>query len=1504
MPSFRLFLVFLPLKFSTDICHSKRQIPVISFYPIMANYSTTANVILSINGKQAQKMMSTLEKDAQRLERQIAKAATAGDKATMQKLQRELNSTRKMMDQLKGSSNNVENVLRRLDKATPKELNKTLKQLQQQLNGIQRGTKAWDAHIAKIQAVKTEIQRVNATMAAQKSLWSRMNSWLNNCQTAILAVGAAITGLVMAGRKAVNAFAEMEEQLANTRKYTGLAADDVDKLNEAFKRMDTRTPREKLNELAQEAGRLGMNTLEAVQGYVEAADIINVALVDLGDGATQTIAKLTNIFGVQELLGTKEAMLAVGSTVNVLSQNCTASKPYLVEFAQRMAGIGSQAGLTIPQILAFGAVLDANGQKVEMSATAIQKVIMNLANKSHEFAATLGLDAQKLNETLKHSAKDGLLMFLEALQQMGQSVGFENATMTLAPAFKEMGLDAARVSQVLSTLAMHLDEVKWQMGEADKAFKEASSATKEYEIFNNTAQAAIDKAKKRVNELAVELGEKLYPIMKHIYTSSGIFLRALNSIVSFFIEHKKTILTLTTALIAYNAAIAIHNARTAIATKATGLWRAALVAARGILPPIRLIIAGLTNTVQYFTKGLEVNYTMQQRWQNALKGMSFANWAGLAVAAITAVVLIWDKLSGNIDKTKQKFNEAIGKMGEFDGAARKERQELEKLIGTLKGAREGSEAYKNAKDKLISQYGSYLKGLIDEKGKINDLDEAYRRLADSIRIANQERGIKNAREAVDNTFKEEMQSLSSQLYQTLLDYGCSIQEAAQLQAAVVTSMEMGLPIDDKTRNRINALAASGRVAVDGQSGRGAKFKYNASAALNTLTGGIIGTDFRDDPAAVVNRMYDVTQMRDNAQSQIDRTARLNRPLRDLEDQYLDYAIQYAELAKTNGGTILRISDALAGTFEMVEVSASEAQQQLRELTAEKAYRGGSQTPTETTTPTGDGGDYKPTTTPDPTPEPDRFAAENDWRERAEAKARIDYATGVKDYLQYTEEMDKIAVQFYQMQLLHTDLTETERLTITAKWREAQKKQAEDASAATIEAEENAYNARLAELKQFYIDGKISKETFDNRMEEAEIVHQRKLVQLTKEGTKERLQAEQQLQALLIAQVQRRQQETEKLEAKYAAMKNEFFGDNPQQAQAKYDADLALLKVVYDREIKAAGDNAAEKLRIEEAFEKAKLALKKKYGLLAEEDTRNAMAKGIDASLEWLNSDGGKALTGSVSTLVSGMSAIFSQLSSIVQAELEIQTAAINKRYDAEISRAEGNSYKVKKLEKQKEAEIAKAKNEANRKMFAMQVIQAVAQTAQNALSAYGSAAAIPVVGYILAPIAAAMAVAAGAIQIAAIKKQQQASEAQGYMSGGFTPDGKADEVAGVVHKGEWVASQRLTQNPQTRPLLEALDYAQRTNTIGSITMADVSRTITAPAVLAAQSSAPTIVNNTYNTQTASADNSELTSTIRQLNERLNEPFVTVNTVSGDLGIQKAQDDYSKLMRNKSPKSKR
>ena len=122
---------------------------------------------------------------------------------------------------------------------------------------------------------------------------------------------------------------------------------------------------------------------------------------------------------------------------------------------------------------------------------------------------------------------------------------------------------------------------------------------------------------------------------------------------------------------------------------------------------------------------------------------------------------------------------------------------------------------------------------------------------------------------------------------------------------------------------------------------------------------------------------------------------------------------------------------------------------------------------------------------------------------------------------------------------------------------------------------------------------------------------------------------------------------------------------------------------------------------------------------------------------------------------------------------------------------------------------------------------------------------------------------------------------------------RADEVAGVVHAGEWVASQKLVASPVARPLIEALDYAQRTNTIGSLKGTDVSRSITAPMALA-QSQPQVIVQ----------ESKDLRETIARLNERLDEPFVTVNTVTGDKGIKQAQDEYQRLMNNKSPKSKR
>jgi len=100
-----------------------------------------------------------------------------------------------------------------------------------------------------------------------------MNDW----QTTLMGMIAAVTGLIMAGRSAVKAYADMDAEMANVRKFTGMAKEQVEDLNEKFKKMDTRTAREQLNVLAEEAGKLGKKSKEDIVGFVRAADQINFA---------------------------------------------------------------------------------------------------------------------------------------------------------------------------------------------------------------------------------------------------------------------------------------------------------------------------------------------------------------------------------------------------------------------------------------------------------------------------------------------------------------------------------------------------------------------------------------------------------------------------------------------------------------------------------------------------------------------------------------------------------------------------------------------------------------------------------------------------------------------------------------------------------------------------------------------------------------------------------------------------------------------------------------------------------------------------------------------------------------------------------------------------------------------------------------------------------------------------------------------------------------------------
>lgn len=1364
----------------------------------MSNINTNATVTLTVNGKQAEDMLLKLKSHAANLEKAIEKAAAAGNKQQLTKLKRELKETNRQISQIENAAKGVEHVLQRLDETSPKELNRTLAQLKRNLNGLERGSEEWNRQCEAIKRVKAEIAKVNSQLRENESLWERMNRKLNDWQTAIAGIAAAFTGIIMAGHSAVNAFADMDQEMANVRKFTGMNASEVEQLNEDFQKIDTRTGREELNKLAQEAGRLGKTSQEDVLGFVKAADQINVALDDLGDGATLTLSKLTNIFGDEERLGTEKALLAVGSVINELSQNCTASAPYLANFTQRMAGVGAQAKMTIPEIMGFAAVLDSQGQAVEMSATAVSKVIMDMFKENDKIIKATGLNAKEFNETLKKSTNEGLLMLLDRLHELGNID-------VLAPVFKDMGENGARAAQVISALAGNLDMVRWEQEEATKAFAEGTSVTNEFNVQNSTVQAGLDKARKGVTEMAVALGEQLQPIMKHVISSTTLLLKFMSTSITFIKENAFTLASLTAAFIAYKIAVNASN----IAFKAHYAW---LVICKTATAAYKTTVATLHAAHLLLQMGLaklQGNWVRQSWLMSDLKkqGALLASGYGAIAAGAIALGAVLYKLYKKMTEVSQ---------------AEKDLQEIRKR------GQEGIIDEKNKIDALIAVARDETQSLKDRHTAIDALNKI----------------IPNYNAQLDDTtgkYKENKKALDDYLKSLTRKYEI---EGAKDKLRDIGKQRVDLNLEKQRQERVVAMdemEARTETVMPGQEGKVVQLGVNSLRASNRRA-----------------------------------LAKTKEDLAELDQREANILGIYGEDIKKEA-----LNDA--------------KKEQKREQ--------------QTKNPP-----YTPPKTDKKTKTEDVLKPQKDWKTREQALNRIAYAKGEKDFEEYTNRMTEIDIEYNQKVMANGKATSEQKLEAEAAYYEAKKKLADDKNTQSAKQENDYYNELVATEKQRYIDGKVDQKTFDDALELMELEHLRRLTKVYTDGSKEQLQAQKNYQNKLVENQKRNQKTIEDNEKKHqkelAKIKEDYFGDNKSEKKEKYTKDSAALDEVFKQEIKAAGDDAKEKLRIEEAYQKAKVALAKKYGQEYNDTSKNFLENMTEDITEWLNSDLGQAVQGSFDTLTSGMSSIFSGMTSLIQAELEIQTASIEKRYDKEISQAEGNNYKVKKLEEQKQKDLAKKKNEANKKMFAMQVIQAVAQTAQNAISAYGSAAAIPLVGYILAPVAAAMAVAAGAIQIAAIKKQQQASESQGYAKGGFTPKGSKFQEVGVVHAGEWVASQEMLANPVARPIINALDYAQRTNTIGSLRADDVSRTIAPIAYSTPQQQQPIIVQQQSDGLATAAivQNTKAmqsyADTMKQLEKRLSEPFVTVNTVTGDTGIKQAQDEYSILMRNKTPKSRR
>lgn len=169
------------------------------------------------------------------------------------------------------------------------------------------------------------------------------------------------------------------------------------------------------------------------------------------------------------------------------------------------------------------------------------------------------------------------------------------------------------------------------------------------------------------------------------------------------------------------------------------------------------------------------------------------------------------------------------------------------------------------------------------------------------------------------------------------------------------------------------------------------------------------------------------------------------------------------------------------------------------------------------------------------------------------------------------------------------------------------------AAALIDAEHKRHGSELDDLINNLNEELISFEEYLSKVEEEERLHAARLAEINKDKSA----AESKLGELRIKQMEKAQKETEALEKEYAKIRDKYFGDTEAERAEKFEVAADMLKVIYNREIAAAQDNAARKLEIEEMYLQALEQLRREHGLQVEVETKDSYMRALSGLNDWL-----------------------------------------------------------------------------------------------------------------------------------------------------------------------------------------------------------------------------------------------------------------------------------------------
>ena len=496
------------------------------------------SVTVSANTAEAKQKLKDLGEQLDEFSRKKREALKAGDLELSKSLGKEISVIRKDMAQWKKQTLDVEQVLQNINKVPLNQIQSALRSLRKDMMALDRDSDEYYDTLSKIRRLETQVGQPSGKSSGKNNMWAYY-----------LGGGAVVASLERLASRAVNAYQRLDDKMADVQKTTDLSKEGVIELDKELQKIDTRSSREELLDMARIGGKLGIEGQENLAGFVRVADKLKVALSeDLGGNVEETIrqvGKLVGVFDVDKELGIERGLEAVGSTINELGASSTANEAYIVDFTNRVAGVAAGADIAIPKVMGIASTMDILAQTAEVSGTTYGQVMTGMQKRTEEYARIAGMSLQEFRELLDQDQNEAFIRVMEGLGKMDS----ENRVKALST----LKLEGQRATQVLGALADKTDLLREQQALANEAFEEATSLQNEFNVKNESAAALIEKRRKVMDQAMTDMGEKLFPLWSEAIGLSGHLLQALSSILGVGSRYIWTIVSLTATIVAYNA---------------------------------------------------------------------------------------------------------------------------------------------------------------------------------------------------------------------------------------------------------------------------------------------------------------------------------------------------------------------------------------------------------------------------------------------------------------------------------------------------------------------------------------------------------------------------------------------------------------------------------------------------------------------------------------------------------------------------------------------------------------------------------------------------------------------------------------------------------------------------------------------------------------------------------------------------------------------------------------